>query len=215
LQVRGGTLAANNIQSGGGNARLLLTNAAFFLTNAAGTANAGISALNTTNSTIHLRLNGNLIFTNIATTNLAAAGLNVLAIDGLTNVTTTTVFPLISYSSFVGSIANFSLAPLPAEFAGTLLNNAANKTIELRLTHSGIAAPAISAIHFSPSALLLSGTNGIPLWNYYLLTSTNLALPLSNWSSIATGLFDGSGSFQITNPLDRNSSQNFFLLQLP
>ncbi len=215
LQVRGGTLAANNIQGGGGNARLLLTNATFFLTNSAGTANAGISALNTTNSTIHLRLNGNLIFTNIATINLAAAGLNVLAIDGVTNVSTTTVFPLISYSSFVGSIANFTLAPLPAGFAGTLLNNAANKTIELRLTHSGVAAPGISAIHFSPSALLLSGTNGVPLWNYYLLTSTNLALPLSNWSSIATGLFDGSGSFQITNPLDPNSSQNFFLLQVP
>jgi hypothetical protein len=215
LQVRGGTLAVNNLVSGGGNARLVLSNATVFLTNAAGAPNAALSTLNLTNSSVHLQLNGNLIFTNFAATNLAAAGVNVISVDGVTNVTRTTVFPLISYANLVGSLANFNLADLPAGFAGSLVNNAASKTIELRLTHSGVAAPSIGAIQISLADLVLSGTNGIPDWNYYLLTSTNVALPLSNWAPVATGLFDGSGGFQVIHPLDQTSPQRFFLLQVP
>jgi len=61
----------------------------------------------------------------------------------------------------------------------------------------------------------LSGTNGIPNGNYYVLDSTNLALPLPNWTLMATNVFDANGDFTFTNAIDPNTPQLFYLLQLP
>jgi hypothetical protein len=43
-----------------------------------------------------------------------------------------------------------------------------------------------------------------------VLTSSNLLVPLSLWTSIATNHFDGTGHFIFTN-----AAQQFYLLQLP
>jgi hypothetical protein len=48
-----------------------------------------------------------------------------------------------------------------------------------------------------------------------VLTSTNLALPLSNWTRLFTNEFDGDGNFNFTNVPDTNAPQVFYLLQLP
>ena len=58
----------------------------------------------------------------------------------------------------------------------------------------------------------MSGSNGAPLGNYYVLSSTNLALPLANWTRVATNQYDASGKFIFTNPISANQ-QNFFRLQ--
>lgn len=63
--------------------------------------------------------------------------------------------------------------------------------------------------------LVLSGTGGVTNGNYYVLTSTNLAAPLTNWTRLVTNQFDGSGNFNFTNAMNTNSPQSFYLLQLP
>ena len=75
--------------------------------------------------------------------------------------------------------------------------------------------PVINSFTISSGNLVLSGTNGVPYANCYLLTSTNLALPFSNWARIATNVFDASGNFSFTNSLNLNDTQRFYLLQLP
>jgi hypothetical protein len=51
--------------------------------------------------------------------------------------------------------------------------------------------------------------------NFYVLSSTNLALPLNNWARLLTNQFDNTGHFNVTNALDTNAGQNFYQLQLP
>ena len=61
----------------------------------------------------------------------------------------------------------------------------------------------------------MSGSNGTPNTSYYVLTSTNVTLPLSNWSRIVTNQFDGSGNFIFSNAINPGILQYFFRLQLP
>ena len=75
--------------------------------------------------------------------------------------------------------------------------------------------PSFVNLAVSGSNLVLSGNNGVPLGNYYVIGSTNLALPMTDWTRIATNQFDATGSFTFTNVPNPNSSQWFYRLQLP
>jgi autotransporter-associated beta strand protein len=73
--------------------------------------------------------------------------------------------------------------------------------------------PAINSFTFSGGNLVFSGTNGPENGAYYVLTSTNLALPLSNWTSIATNTFSPTGAFSVTNAV--SVSPSFFIIEIP
>jgi hypothetical protein len=60
--------------------------------------------------------------------------------------------------------------------------------------------------------LIITGSGGIPGWNYCVLTATNLAAP--NWLPAATNQFDADGNFMLTNPISSESPQIYFRLQL-
>jgi len=47
-----------------------------------------------------------------------------------------------------------------------------------------------------------------------VLTSPNLLVARTNWTSIATNHFDGTGHFIFTNAAQTNAAQQFYLLQL-
>jgi hypothetical protein len=55
----------------------------------------------------------------------------------------------------------------------------------------------------------------MPFASYFILTSTNVTLPLSNWTRIATNQFNASGGFASTNSVSSSTTQQFYLLQLP
>ena len=74
-------------------------------------------------------------------------------------------------------------------------------------------SPVFGALNLSGSDLIFSGSNGTANAFYYVLTSTNIALPASNWTRLLTNQFDGNGNFLFTNPA--SLPQNFYLLQLP
>jgi uncharacterized delta-60 repeat protein len=63
--------------------------------------------------------------------------------------------------------------------------------------------------------LMLRGTKGVANGTYYLMSSTNLSLPLTSWTCIATNTFDASGNFNSTNNLGLPSQRQFFLLRFP
>jgi hypothetical protein len=73
--------------------------------------------------------------------------------------------------------------------------------------------PSFGSISATSNGLVISGTGGTTNGTYYVLVSTNIALPLSQWTPVATNLFDGSGHFIFTNAISPNSPQLFYLLQ--
>lgn len=73
--------------------------------------------------------------------------------------------------------------------------------------------PTISNPVVSAGNLVIQGSNGIANGPCYLLTSTNLALPPSSWSTIATGSFDAVGNFDLTYPISLGESQRFLMVK--
>jgi hypothetical protein len=76
--------------------------------------------------------------------------------------------------------------------------------------------PGIVQIALSGSNLTLSATNGLSTGVYYLLASTNLALPLNQWSSVATNALSANGDFTFTatNAVKSQAACQFYVLQL-
>jgi len=77
-----------------------------------------------------------------------------------------------------------------------------------------VPPPPISAFLIDGNNATFTGSNGIPDRSFYLLVSTNLALPLNQWQRVGTNAFDDNGNFSFTNAVDPAMSSQFYLLQL-
>jgi len=108
-------------------------------------------------------------------------------------------FTLFSASSL--SAGSFGTFVLPNYYNFDLSQLTVNGTITL----TNAFRPAISSVDYtslaSSGTVTLTATNGAASGTVYILTSTNIALPLSGWTTNATTAFDGSGTlsgFSIT-----------------
>ena len=63
--------------------------------------------------------------------------------------------------------------------------------------------------------LVFGGSGGVTNGAYHILASTNVALPITSWTVIATNSFDANGNFSFTNPITMNQQGWFYLLQIP
>jgi hypothetical protein len=75
--------------------------------------------------------------------------------------------------------------------------------------------PRITGFKVEGTNLILSGTYGVPGSTCHVLTSTNVALPLANWTLVATNQFNASGDFAITNVFNPSAPLSFYSLQVP
>jgi hypothetical protein len=77
--------------------------------------------------------------------------------------------------------------------------------------------PGIGGVSLCGANLVLHGSNGLAGATYHLLTSADLALPLSQWTPVATNNLSASGNFTITltNAVNANVLQRFYILQWP
>jgi hypothetical protein len=78
----------------------------------------------------------------------------------------------------------------------------------------GLTTPQIESSKMSNHHFTFSGTNGVPDSTYYVLASTNLLLPMTNWNIIATKTFDRQGYFDFSASIVPETSQTFFALSL-
>ena len=62
--------------------------------------------------------------------------------------------------------------------------------------------------------VILSVSGGISNGTYYVLDTTNVAMPLTNWTRLATNQFMTSSNFTFTNAIG-NNPKLFYRLQLP
>ena len=120
-------------------------------------------------------------------------------------------FTLFDAASYNGGFATVTLPPLPAGLGWNtnLLNTSG--TISVIIT----ASPFIGSTAISSDGFVFVGTGGVANADFYLLGSTNLLSPVSNWTRLLTNQFDAGGNFNFTNSLVHDSLMNFFLLQIP
>ncbi|HEY3861591.1 MAG TPA: hypothetical protein VGO59_06845 [Verrucomicrobiae bacterium] len=119
------------------------------------------------------------------------------------------LFTALSYGGAFATIVPATPGPGLAWNQATLANG----------TLSVIAAsvpPAIGTVVLSGGNLIISGRNntGTGGGSFDLLSSANLTTPLTNWTVSASGTFDGSGNFSVTNAIGAGPSQ-FYILREP
>ncbi len=120
-------------------------------------------------------------------------------------------FKLFNAATYNGAFSNVILPPLPAGLGWN--TNALNTSGTLSVVV--VARPFIASAVMSGDGFMLTGTGGVANANFYLLGSTNLSTPVSNWTRLVTNQFDGSGDFNSITAMNTNSPQSFYLLQLP
>jgi hypothetical protein len=121
-----------------------------------------------------------------------------------------------------GGISNFDPTAFTVN-ASLFQNDPGNGSFYLRtdgnslilsFTNPAPSGPLLN-IAVSGTNLVLSGTGGPPGNNCYILSSTNVALPLSLWQRLATNSFDASGNVIFTAPRPPGAPKVFYRLQVP
>jgi hypothetical protein len=120
-------------------------------------------------------------------------------------------FNVFTAGSVAGGFAGVTLPPLPAGLGWNTNGLSASGVLSVVVA----TQPVINTAVITPDGLVLQGTAGVAGGNYYLLSSTNLLAPLTNWTPLLTNQFDSQGNFDFTNLLDPNAPQNFYQLQVP
>jgi uncharacterized repeat protein (TIGR03803 family) len=76
------------------------------------------------------------------------------------------------------------------------------------------AQPGIGGVGLSGTNLVINGLNGFSNQTYYVLMSTNVTLPLSKWTTVATNVPGASGNFAITvkKPVTSGAAQRYYII---
>jgi rhamnogalacturonan endolyase len=129
---------------------------------------------------------------------------------GTTGLTNGDSFQLFSAGNYSGTFTNFVLPPLAFPLVWNTNTVSASGTLSVVV----LTSPTIARLNLAGGNLTVSGTGGVNRWPYYLLASTNLTLPATQWTRVATNQFDTSGNFALTNAINSNWPQTFYRLQL-
>ena len=116
-------------------------------------------------------------------------------------------FKLFNASAYMGS---FSTTNLPGLGGGLVWDTSSLANGSLNVVSK--PTPHITSFSLSGTNLVFIGTNGWANGNYELLMSTNVALALTNWTAIATNTFDSNGHFNLTNGINPDEPQQFYIL---
>jgi hypothetical protein len=73
--------------------------------------------------------------------------------------------------------------------------------------------PTILTTSLTRTNFVIMGTNGFSNATFYLVSSTNLTLPLVQWTPLATNGFGTNGTFNATNPIPPGGSCRYFSIR--
>ena len=152
-------------------------------------------------------LTGDLI-TNVTTLALGGTLQLNLAGDVLTNGDSVTLF---SAGAITGAFTN--IVP-PAPGAGLAWDTSQLSSGILKVTVAAPPAPMLGEVNLTGGHVTFRVTGGGAGGTFYLLTSTNVAAPLADWTPVATNQFDANGVFSFTN-VPGAAPQEFFIIQMP
>ena len=224
LQVNGQLNAASAVTVNGTNGTLAGTG----IINGAVTVNAGgtlapgtSSAIGTLTLNGGLTLNGNLLFKIkklVSPSNDVASVSGALTNGGTGKLTVMNLGPALAvgdkFKLFNKPLTNG--AALTVTGVGAVWVNNLQVDGSISVSSTTLPQPVITTTTiFNGTNLVFNGTNGTVGATYYVLTSTNLILPLSSWTPIFTNTFITGGAFSVTNAISLSVPQRFYLLYVP
>jgi fibronectin-binding autotransporter adhesin len=151
----------------------------------------------------------------IASGTVTLNGNNTIKIADAANLVAGTEYPLIQYASILtNGGAGFNLS-LPHGMVAFLTNDTSISAIALKVISLPVIQPVFGSISTSGSDLVLNAAGGKPNGSVTVLTSTDVLLPLNQWTPVAAGNFDGAGnfSFTVTGALSSGVPKQFYILQ--
>jgi autotransporter-associated beta strand protein len=156
----------------------------------------------------NLALNGNVITINVTGSPLGVTTNRLLDCTGTLSGTANAT-PVIT-----------GLGLNPGATASIVTTPGSNGHVDLVVTGSMLVPtvpPHIAGFNMVNTNLVLNGTNGQTGGTYYLLGSTNLALPLSQWTPVATNVVSTNGAngaftFTGTNTVHSGVGQQYYIL---
>jgi glucuronoarabinoxylan endo-1,4-beta-xylanase len=124
---------------------------------------------------------------------------------------------IFSASNFSGAFGGIVPAALGAGLIWNTNWLSVDGTVFITSTNVALMTPPrITGVQMLAGNVVVTGTNGNAPGNYfYTLAATNLALPLANWTMLATNSFGAGGGFVFTNTFDSSKPQQFYILRLP
>lgn len=123
-------------------------------------------------------------------------------------------FKLFNAANYSGSFTAISPATPGAGLAWDTAGLTTSGT--LTVVAAGSLPPNITGISLSGATLTLTAANGATNGEFVLLESTNVALPLAQWTPVLTNSYDANGNLNLsTNIVNRNYPQMFYILSQP
>jgi fibronectin-binding autotransporter adhesin len=116
-----------------------------------------------------------------------------------------------TFTLFHGTLAGtFASIITPNYYTFNTTQVAVNGTV----TVTSYTPPTMTADYsaFSSGVITFNATGGIPGNAVSVLSSTNLSVPLTNWTAVATGNFAGDGSFTAPVTVDTTIPSQFYIL---
>lgn len=179
--------------------------------------NVGVIGTLTVAGNVGLSGNAEIALNATTLTNSVLVSAGALSLSGtltVTNISGTLAlsnsFKLFNAASMSGTFSATNLPPLNPGLAWNW--NPANATLTVV---QGVASgsPGITGISLSGGNVTISGTNAQAGATYYLLTSTNLLLPISQWTPVSTNVAAGNNfTFIGTNTVTPGARQQFYIL---
>jgi hypothetical protein len=112
-------------------------------------------------------------------------------------------------AALTGVFSATNLPPLAPGLSWVTSNLNINGTVSVT---GSIVPPHITSITSAGGTATVSGTGGLPNGPYYVLSTTNVALPLAQWTRLATNTFLGDGTFSYTDATATGTAR-FYLVQ--
>jgi hypothetical protein len=116
--------------------------------------------------------------------------------------------------------ATLSFTPAPDylgadQFNYMVTDNIDTTTSPININVVPLLVPGTVKAARSGNNIVLSGGVGTPGGPFHVLSTTDLTTPLANWTSAATGAFDGSGNFNVVLPISATVPQTFYIISVP
>lgn len=162
-----------------------------------------------------LPANATFVSANAGGTTNANAGQVVWNVSSL-GIDTASNLTVIEKAGASGTMVNTASGISSAADPSPANNTATANTVIITTIIPTVSA-RLSSFTLANANVLITGTNGVNGGTYYLLESTSLAVPISQWTPVATNVVGASGAneaftFSGTNVVTPNGAQQFYIL---
>jgi autotransporter-associated beta strand protein len=82
------------------------------------------------------------------------------------------------------------------------------------ITVTNFLALPILVVTVSDTNIVLSVSGGAPNGPLSVVTSTDISAPLDTWTTVQNDVFDGSGNYTLTIPIDPGTAQRFYAIRV-